>query len=51
MFAVVIYVTYPVQFFVAVDTFKPILEERFDNKSIVVAEYVLRAALVLFTRK
>lgn len=49
MFAIVIYVTYPVQFFVAVDIFKPLLEERFDNKHILTAEYVLRVMLVLIT--
>eukprot|EP00794_Sanderia_malayensis_P019831 gene19831-21773_t len=49
LFAIVIFVTYPLQFYVAVDTFKPILEERFDSKTIVAAEYALRVGLVLFT--
>ncbi len=46
-----IFVTYPLQFFVAVDTIRPILEDRFDSKNVVTAEYVIRIALVMFTCK
>eukprot|EP00112_Aurelia_sp_Birch-Aquarium-sp1_P006104 Seg1682.5 transcript_id=Seg1682.5/GoldUCD/mRNA.D3Y31 product="Proton-coupled amino acid transporter 4" protein_id=Seg1682.5/GoldUCD/D3Y31 len=49
IYVIIVYITYPVQFFAAVDILKPILEDRFEKSSLVAAEYGLRTVLVLLT--
>ena len=51
IYVIIVYITYPVQFFAAIDILKPILEDRFEKSSLVAAEYGLRAVLVLLTCK